>query len=156
MRRLVKLIPVVAVLVACTKSATPTTDTATAMVPEPAAAPVVISEADVSGTWTGTSNAMGSDSVMSHWTQVCASGTCKGTSTESKATIASTYTLAGDSAVGVSKPFDAEGAMKGQKLVDHWTTHFNGVNVTGSGMMTLASRPDSVVVRYTFTGSKKQ
>ncbi len=158
MRRVAKLIPLVAVLVGCKKSETPATDTSAAMAPEPApvVAPVVVSDADVSGTWTGTSNAMGSDSVMSHWTQVCASGSCKGTSTETKGTTASTYTLAGDSAVGMTKPFDGEGAMKGQRLIDHWTTHFNSGNVTGSGMMTLASKPDSVVLRYTFTGSKKQ
>lgn len=158
MRRLAKLIPLVATLVACTKSETPATDTAAAMAPAPApaVAPVDVSEADVSGTWTGTSNAMGSDSVMSHWTQVCAAGSCKGTSTESKATIASTYTLAGDSAVGVTQAFDGEGPMKGQRLIDHWTVHFNGGIATGTGMMTLASKPDSVVLRYTFTGSKKQ
>ena len=158
MRRLAKLIPLVAVLLACTKSETPATDTAAAMAPAPApaVAPVVVSDADVSGTWTGTSNAAGSDSVMSHWTQVCASGSCKGTSKETKGTIASTYTIAGDSSVGVSKPFDGEGPMKGKRLIDHWTAHINGVNATGSGMTTLASKPDSVVLRYTFTGSKKQ
>lgn len=158
MRRLAKLIPLVAALVACTKSETPATDTTAAIVPAPAPAvtPVIVTDADVSGTWTGTSSPAGTDSVMSHWTQVCGSGSCKGTSTESKATIESSYTLAGDSAVGVSKPFAGEGPMKGAKLVDHWTVHINGGNATGTGMMTLASKPDSVVVRYTFTGSKKQ
>ena len=158
MRRLAKLIPVVALLVACTKSETPATDTAAAMAPAPAPAPapMTVSDADVSGTWTGTSTAPGSDSVVNHWTQVCSAGACKGTSTESKATIASTYTLAGDSAVGVSQPFNGEGPMKGMKLIDHWTVHFNGTNATGTGMMTLASKPDSVVMRYAFTGSKKQ
>ncbi len=157
MRRIAKLIPVVAVLIACTKSDTPAADTATAMAPAASdVTPVVLSDADVSGTWTGTSKAMGSDSVMGHWTQVCAAGTCEGTSTESKAKRAYTYTLAGDSTVGVSKPFDGEGPMKGQMLIDHWTAHFNGGNVTGSGMMMLASKPDSVVMRYTFAGSKKQ
>jgi hypothetical protein len=155
MRRAASLIPLVVIL-ACTKSDTPAVDTSAAMAPAPAAAPVAVSDADVTGTWTGTSSALGSDSVMSHWTQVCGSGSCKGTSTESKATIASTYTLAGDSAVGVSEPFDGEGPMKGQKLIDHWTVHFNGANATGTGMMMLASKPDSVVLRYTFTGSKKQ
>ncbi len=158
MRRLAKLIPFVAALVACSKSETPAADTTAAMAPEPAAAvmPVAVTDADVSGTWTGTSTAVGSDSVMSHWTQVCASGSCKGTSTESKVTVASTYTLAGDSAVGVSKPFDGSGPMKGKKLIDHWTVHFNGANATGTGMMSLASKPDSAVMNYTFTGSKKQ
>ena len=158
MRRLTRLIPLVAALAACTKSDTPPADTAAAMAPEPApaVAPVAVSDADVTGTWTGTSKAVGTDSVMTHWTQVCGSGSCKGTSTESKATIASTYTLAGDSAVGVSTPFNGEGAMKGKKLIDHWTVHFSGGNASGTGMMSLASKPDSAVVSYTFTGSKKQ
>ncbi|MGK2963127.1 MAG: hypothetical protein ACSLFK_13445 [Gemmatimonadaceae bacterium] len=156
MRRLATLIPLVAVFLACTKSDAPATDTETAMAPAPAMMPVALSDADVSGTWTGTSTAVGSDAVMTNWTQVCASGSCKGTSRESKATTEYTYTLAGDSTVGVSKPFDGEGEMKGQRLIDHWTAHFDGGNVRGSGMMMLASRPDSVVVRYTFTGSKQQ
>lgn len=118
------------------------------------AAPVAVTDAQVSGTWKGTSSPMTSDSVVSHWTQVCAAGKCSGTSTENpKQTIHSTYTLAADSAVGVSEPF-AEASMKGVKVVDHWTVHFMGDSASGTGAFHLASKPDSIVMAYKFAGSK--
>ncbi len=156
MRRTLNLIPVVIALIACAKTETPPADTAAAMAPEPAPmAPVAVTEADIAGTWTGTSKAEGSDSVMSKWTEVCAAGKCKGTSEGSKVTVNSTYTLAGDSAVGVTAPFTDPAMMKGARLIDTWIVHFNGENVTGTGAMKLASKPDSVVMRYSFTGSRQ-
>lgn len=158
MRSIANLIPAVALLVACSKAETPAADTAVAVAPAPAAPAVVaVSEADVAGTWTGTSTMVGSDSVIAHWTQVCAAGSCKGTSTESKMTINSSYVLAGDSAVGTSQPFENPEMKlpKGTKIIDTWTVHFNGTNATGTGAFKLASKPDSVVSAYTFTGSKK-
>lgn len=160
MRRIVQLIPAVALFVACTKADTPPADTA-AMAPAPAPvaapAPTPVTEEMVSGTWTGTNSPMGSDSIVGHWTQVCGKGSCSGTSQESKITIPSTYTLAGDSAVGQSKPFEdpAMKMPKGTKLIDNWVVHFDGNNVKGTGAMKLASKPDSVVIRYTITGTKK-
>lgn len=157
MRRVLRLIPVVFAAVACTKSETPanvaTVDTGMAPAAAPAAAPAV-TEADVAGTWKGTSMPMGSDSVVGHWTQVCAAGTCKGTSEESKLTIVSSYTLAGDSAVGVSKPYTDPG-YKGGKVIDTWVVHFSGDNATGTGAAKLASKPDSVVMAYHFTGTRQ-
>jgi hypothetical protein len=98
---------------------------------------------------------MGSDSVVAHWTQVCGAGKCTGTSAEDKkSTVHSTYTLAGDSAVGVSEPF-ASAAMKGTKIIDTWTVHFSGDNASGTGAQKLASKPDSIVMAYKFTGSKQ-
>jgi hypothetical protein len=99
---------------------------------------------------------MNSDSVVSHWTQKCAAGKCEGTNTEDKGTtVHSTYVLAGDSAVGTSAPF-VNKAMKGAKIIDTWTVHFSGTNASGTGAMKLASKPDSVVLAYKFTGSKQQ
>jgi hypothetical protein len=118
-------------------------------------APVAVTDADVSGTWSGTSKAMGSDSVVSHWTQKCGAGKCEGTSTEDKGTtIHTTYVLAGDSAVGTSTPF-VNKMMKGAKLIDTWVVHFTGENASGTGAFKLASKPDSVVMAYNFTGSKQ-
>jgi hypothetical protein len=161
MRRLSMLLPVVVALVACKKTETPAADTAAAAAPvAPAPVPVAVvavTEADVGGTWKGTSSPMGSDSVIAKWTQVCAAGTCKGSSEGNKAVISSTYTLAGDSAVGVSKPYAipaAKGA-KGPTIVDHWTVHFKGDSASGTGVMNLASKPDSVVMAYHFTGTKQ-
>jgi hypothetical protein len=98
---------------------------------------------------------MGSDSVMSKWTQVCGAGKCKGTQEGSKVTINSTYTLAGDSAVGKSEPFSDPAMAKGAKMIDTWVVHFSGTNATGTGAMKLAAKPDSTVMAYHFTGSKK-
>jgi hypothetical protein len=154
MRRLLMVIPVVVVLAACAKKDAPPADTAVAVAPPMAPAPApALTEADVAGTWTGTSSPMGSDSVTTKWTQVCAAGTCKGTREGSTTTILATYTLAGDSSVGVSKPY-AEPTMKGVKLIDTWVAHINGDNVTGTGAAKLASKPDSVVGAYHFTGSR--
>lgn len=149
------MLPVVVALVGCAKTEAPPADTAVAAAPvAPAPAPSV-TEADVAGTWTGTSTPMGSDSVMAKWTQVCAAGSCKGTSEGSKLTVQSTYTLAGDSAVGITKPY-REPSIKGGQIIDTWVVHFNGDSATGTGAMKLASKPDSVVVRYSFAGSRKR
>src|SRR5258706_2716637 len=159
MRRTLILLSVAAVAVACAKKeeAPAAADTTAAMAPAPAPpAPAVVADADVSGTWTGTSTPMTSDSVVSHWTQKCGAGKCEGTSAEDKGvTVHSTYVLAGDSAVGKSAPFVSK-AMKGAKIIDTWTVHFSGTNASGTGAQKLASKPDSVVMAYKFTGSKSQ
>ena len=159
MRRMLILISVAAVAVACAKKeeAPPAADTTAAVAPAPAApAPVVVADADVAGTWTGTSTPMTSDSVVAHWTQKCGAGKCEGTSTEDKGTtVHSTYVLAGDSAVGRSEPY-VNKEMKGAKIIDTWTVHFSGTNASGTGAMKLASKPDSVVMAYKFTGSKQK
>ena len=156
MRRVLILISVAAVAVACAKKeAAPAADTtATAMAPAaaPAAAPA-LTEAGIAGTWKGTSSPMTSDSVVSHWTTVCAAGKCTGTSTEDKTTIHYTYTLSGgDSATGVSEPF---AGPKGVKMIDSWTAHAAGDKVTGTGAQKLASKPDSVVMAYKFAGTRQ-
>jgi hypothetical protein len=61
--------------------------------------------------------------------------------------------LAADSSTGTSTPYkdpQAGGAM----VVDHWVARVTGTQVTGHGWLTLADKPDSVVARYRFTGSK--
>ena len=149
MRPAMMLVPFL--VFACAKSETPKTDsTAPAAV---TAAP--LTEADVAGTWTGVAKVAGTDSVTAHWTQICAAGTCRGTSQENmKDTIPSTYTIMGDSSVGVTQPYNAP-AVGGAQVVDHWTAHIAGGKVTGAGHLTLASKPDSVVSRYTFEGAKQ-
>ena len=162
MRRTLILLSVVAVAVACAKKEeAPAADTGAAMAPAaPApAAPVAVTDADLSGTWTGTSSPMTSDSVLSHWTQKCGAGKCTGTSTESpKMTVHSTYTLAGDSAVGKTEAYSDPSMkeLKGAKIIDMWVAHFNGDNATGTGAFHLASKPDSVVMTYKFTGTKQK
>ncbi len=154
MRRTLNLIPVVLAVMACAKTETPPADTTAAIAPEtaPPMAPA-LTEADVAGTWKGTSKPMGSDSVISKWTSVCAAGSCKGTSEGSKVTVQWAYTIAADSSVGVSQPYSAPD-VKGGKVIDTWVARVQGDNVTGTGAMTLASKPDSVAMRYTFAGSR--
>ena len=157
MRRTLKLIPVVIAVMACAKTETPPADTAAAMAPEPAPmAPAAVTEADVAGTWTGTSKAEGGDTTTIKWTQVCAAGSCKGTTEGSKVVANATYTLAGDSAVGTTTPYSNPPMAKGAKIIDTWVVHFNGDNATGTGAMKLASKPDSVVMRYSFTGTRQR
>jgi hypothetical protein len=154
MRRLLMMISVVVVVAACAKKETPPADTAVAVAPPMAPAPApAVTEADIAGTWKGTSSPMGSDSVIAKWTQVCAAGTCKGTREGSKVTIIAAYTLAGDSSVGVSQPY-SEPSMKGVKLIDTWVAHIHGDSATGTGAGKLASKPDSVVNRYHFAGTR--
>ncbi len=153
MRRMSMLLPIVVAVVACAKTETPPADTAMS---DAAMAPAVapnMTEADVAGTWTGTSTPIGSDSVIAKWTQVCGAGSCKGTSEGSNVTILSSYTLTGDSSVGVSQPY-SEPSVKGGQVIDTWVARVNGDNATGTGAMKLASKPDSVVMRYRFAGSR--
>lgn len=153
------LLPLVVVaLVACKKTETPPADTAAvaAVAPEPVPVAVVaLTEADVAGTWKGTSSPMGSDSVVAHWTQVCAAGTCKGSSEGDPAVAMATYTISGDSTVGVTKPYSNK-ASKGAKIIDTWVVHFKGDTATGTGAMKLASKPDSVLMAYHFTGTRQR
>jgi hypothetical protein len=148
------LIPVVVAVAACAKTETPAADTAAAMAPAVAPAPApAMTEADVAGTWKVTTMPMGSDSVVAKWTQVCGAGVCDGTSEGSTVKMHSAYTISGDSAVGVSLPYSTP-AAKGAKVINNWVSKGTGDNTTGTGHMNLASKPDSVVMRYHFAGSR--
>lgn len=145
MRRFLLAVPLV---FACAKAETPPADSAAMATP-------ALTEADVAGTWTGTIMMEGSDSVMAHWTDICGAGTCRLTTQESpKDTVSSTYVIAGDSAVGTS-PAYADPQMGGTMVTDHWVARVSGNTVTGTGMMRLADKPDSVVMRYRFTGTRQ-
>lgn len=145
MRRFLLAVPFI---IACAKSETPPADSAAAAV-----APAALTDADVSGTWTGTAMMEGTDSIIAHWTQVCGSGTCRGTSQENPDTVVATYTLAADSSIGTSQPFTGK-QMPGVQLIDTWVARISGNQVTGTGKFTLAAKPDSVVTRYRFVGTK--
>jgi hypothetical protein len=145
MRRYLFVLPFV---VACAKSETPAADSTAA------AMPAAVTEADVAGTWTGTLMMEGSDSVIAHWTDVCGGGSCRLTTQESpKDTVTSTYVIQADSVVGTAAAY-ADASLKGTMVTDHWVGRITGNQVTGSGMLKLASNPDSVVMRYRFTGTK--
>ena len=145
MRRYLLVLPF---LIACGGSETPPADSA-------AAAPAALTDADVSGTWTGSLMAEGSDSVLATWTNVCAAGTCRLVASNApNDTVTSTYTIQADSIVGTTAPY-ADPTMGGTMIIDHWVARVSANQVTGTGHMNLAATPDSVVMRYRFTGSKQ-
>jgi hypothetical protein len=145
MRRYLLLVPFV---FACAKGEEAPADSA-AMAP----APAVLTEADVAGTWTGTAMTP-TDSVFAHFSVTCGAGICRLTNAESpKDTVQSSYVLAGDSLSGTSTPH-AEASMKGVMVVDHYVARLTGGQVNGTGHVTLADKPDSVVMRSKFTGTK--
>ena len=146
MRRYLFVLPF---MLACAKADTPPADSA-AM----AAAPAALTEADVAGTWSGTAMLEGTDSVIANWTNMCAGGTCRLTTTQSpKDTIQQTYVLEADSMRGTSVAYP-EPAAGGAMVIDTWVGRVTGTQITGTGMAKLADRPDSVVMRYRFTGTK--
>ena len=147
-----RLFLVLAFTVGCAKTETAKMDTAAMAAP---AAPAMVTEADVAGSWAGTSMPMNSDSVLFHWTQDCGAGTCKGNIVGTKDTVVSTYTLSGDSTSGVSSAY-MDPAVKGRKVVNHWTVHLKDGKAMGTGHFTLADKPDSTVMSYRFEGSRKQ
>jgi hypothetical protein len=117
-------------------------------------APMAMTEADISGTWQGTSTMEGSDSVIAHWTQVCGNGSCAGTAQEAPDTVRSTYTIEADSAHGVSEAY-ADPTTGGMRVVDHWVGRASAGSVSGYGWMVMADKPDSVVARYRFQGTRR-
>lgn len=145
MRRALILIPLV---VACSRS--PQTQGGAA-----AAGPMALTEADVAGTWTGTSMPAGSDSVVARWTQVCANGACTGMIEGTADTLRAMYTLSGDSCMGRTAPFVST-AAGGAKAINSWTLHLRDGKVVGTGALVLADKPDSVLMRYHFEGSRVQ
>lgn len=147
MRPIMLLAPIALLVSACAKSDTPAADTGAAM----AMAPAMMMEADVAGSWTGTSMPEGSDSVVARWTQMCGGGTCKGTVEGMPDTVVSTYTISGDSAVGVSTAY-MEPTLK-LRVVDTWVARAKDGTVGGTQVTKLADK-DSVLMRTRFTGTR--
>ena len=150
MRSVPTLFTLSLVLAACAKTETAQTDSAAAA---PTMAAATLTEADVAGTWKGTAMPEGSDSVFAHWTQVCGNGTCTLTTEESKDTVMSTYRLDADSSIGMSSPF-TDPAIAPVPLIDHYVGRLSGTTITGTGRFVLADKPDSVVMRYRFQGTR--
>lgn len=148
MRRVASLSVFSILVLACAKTETAQSDTS-AM----AMAPASLTDADFAGTWKGNMMMEGSDSVIVHWTQVCAAGACIGTSEESKDTVMSTYRIDADSSMGVTPPY-VDPAAGTAPVIDHWVARVSDGRVTGHGRLVLADRPDSVVMRYRFEGSR--
>ena len=145
MRRLLLVVPF---LFACAKGEDAPADSA-AM----AAAPAALTDADVSGTWTGTAMGEAPDTSTVQFTINCGTGACKlTTSAAPNDTIHFTYVLQADSSVGTSTPY-ADPQSKAM-VVDHYVARVSAGTVSGNGWVTLADKPDSVVARYRYSGTK--
>ena len=152
MRRYLLVVPFV---FACAKGEKAPADSAAPASAPAAAAPAAMTDADVSGTWTGLAKIEGTDSTIAHFSITCGNGTCRNTTRESpKDTIPFTYVLAADRSAGTSSPYPDPG-VPGGKVVDHWVARTSGNQVAGHGWLTLANKPDSVLMRYSFNGTKK-
>ena len=143
MRRLLLVVPL---LFACAKGEEAPADSA-------AAAPAMLTEADVAGSWSGNLMLQGSDSVIATWSDTCGSGTCRlVVSTAPNDTIVTTYTIAGDSVSYTAGP--NKDPQSGAMVNDVGSAKITGNQIAGGGTVTLAAKPDSVVMRYRFTGTK--
>lgn len=152
-----KLLLVTAVLAACSKAEAPKADTTTAMAPAAAPAPPApakLTAADLAGTWNGESKPEGKDSVVSTWTVVSvtdSTGTL--TYTGSKTKVPYSMKFDGDSMMATSEPY-IEPKTTGPKQVFHAFGWLKDGKLSGHSTATLASKPDSVLGRVTWTATK--
>jgi|SRR5687768_12273138 hypothetical protein len=146
MRRYLLIVPL---LVACARGETPPADSAAA------AAPAMLSEADVAGTWSGNIMLEASDSVLATWTDMCSAGTCRFvSSTAPNDTVAYSYSLSGDSLM-FSSAAPYRDTQAGAMVTNSGVARITANQLTGSGMVRLAEKPDSVVLRYRVTGTRQ-
>jgi hypothetical protein len=146
MRRYLLVLPF---LIACGGAETPPADSAAA------AAPAALTEADVAGSWSGTFHIEGDTAAVSaHWSDVCGAGTCRLTTQENpKDTVTSTYVIEGDS-IRYSMAARPDPMFGGATVTDAGVARISGGQITGNGTIRLADKPDSVMARYRFTGTK--
>ena len=147
-------------VVACAKSesAKPDSAAAAAAAAVPAAPPAVTA-ADMAAPVSGKVMPQNSDSVLFTFSCTGASGNttkCVG-SNAPKDTITYTYTLSGaDSVMFESAPFTPPTPPKSPKVVNHVVGHLSGNKWTGTAFGVLAAKPDSVLQRYRWEGTKGQ
>ena len=159
MRKTFLLIGAVA-FVACAKKEAGVADSsaaAPAAAPAAPAAPAALTATDLVGTWNGQSMAQGSDSVLARWTCVQPA-----TGNESKCVDAAapkdtsvyTYTISGDSVMFTSAAYTPPAPPKSPKVIDHVVGRKAGDKWMGTAVTTLASKPDSVVMRTRWEATK--
>ena len=142
--------------VACAKKEAGVADSSAAAAPAPAA-PAALTPADLVGTWNGQSMAQGSDSVIARWTCVQPA-----TGNESKCVDAAapkdttvyTYTISGDSVMLTSAAYTPPAPPKSPQVIDHVVGRKAGDKWMGTSVTTLASKPDSVVMRARWEATK--
>ena len=152
---LISLISAVS-LVACAKKEAGVADSSAAVSAAPAA-PAALTAADLVGTFNGQSMGLGSDSVIARWTCVQPA-----TGNESKCVDAAapkdttvyTYTLSGDSVMFMSAAYTPPAPPKSPQVIDHVVGRKVGDKWMGTVVTTLASKPDSVVMRTRWEATK--
>ncbi len=145
----------VAFLVACAKADAPKADT-TAVAPPPPPAPVALKAADIAGTWNGESKTEGKDSVTGKWSITSTSdSTGKLTFADNKGTVDYSSKLDADSLMATSKPYTDPALPKGSPKVTFVSVGRvkNGA-MSGAATLHLASKPDSVLGKVTWTATK--
>jgi hypothetical protein len=146
-------------LVACSKSESAKPDSTPAMAATPAA-PAAVTAADMAAPVSGKVMPLNSDSVL--FTFACATAATPNTtkcvgSNAPKDTVTYTYTLSGaDSVMFESAPFTPSTPPKSPKLVNHVVGHLAGNKWTGTATSVLAAKPDSVIQRTRWEGTKGQ
>ena len=144
MRRYMLVLPI---LFACAKEEAPPADSA-------AASPAAATDADFAGNWSASLMPEGSDSVLTTATYTCGSGSCRFVSALApKDTVAFTYTISGDSAMYSAAAY--KDAQSGAMVTNSGVSRVSGNSASGSGMVRLADKPDSVVLRYHFRATKQ-
>jgi hypothetical protein len=140
MRRALLLI---AALAACTTKQGTVQDSATAA----GDVGTTLHAADVAGTWTGTTMAGTTDSVVSRWKLVTQNDSMSIIVIEGAPdTIRAHNVYAADSLVSTSEPFTLP-SMPGTKLTFVAVGRLENGNLRGTVIDRLASKPDSIVAR---------
>jgi hypothetical protein len=142
--------------IACAKKEAAPSDTAAAA-PAAAPAPPAITAADLVGTWNGQSMPAGSDSVVARWTciQPATGNASKCVDAAApKDTVIYTYTLSADSVLLTSAPYKPPKPPKSPMVIDHIVGRMSGGKFMGTAVTTLASKPDSVLMRGHWEATK--
>ena len=147
-----KLMLLAAVLVACGPSEQATTDTG--QTAAAAAAPMALTAADITGTWTGTIMPEVGDSVLGRFTVVSTGMESKGVLEGTKDTVTYTHTLDADSFIAVSAPYRNSMAPGRPQVTDRVVGRKLGDKLVGTTVVSLVSKPDSVVMRARWEATK--
>lgn len=130
-------------LVACTTNDAARTDSAAGAV----ATPATLTAADIAGTWSGTTMAEGSDSVVNRWTSIRESDNAgKYVAENSPDTVSYTVVYDADSMVVTSQPFTTS-ANPNTQVVFRSVGRLRDGRLVGTSTTMLAANRDSVVSR---------
>jgi hypothetical protein len=138
-----------AFVVACGKSETPKADS-----PAVAAGPAPLTAADVAGTWTGTTMAEASDSVLTRWTVTGDGMNGKWVREGSKDTVATMATYDADSSIITSAPYTDLNIPGKPTVTFRSVGRLTGGKLVGTAAIMLASKPDSVLSRVRWEATK--